>query len=50
MFIIFRFIIYNTFIDFIVVLAEVRREANDQFVEKSSDAVDVGKSVVTLAH
>lgn len=50
MFIVLGLIVYNSFVDFVVVLVEMRRETNDEFVEKSTDAVDVSESVVTLAH
>lgn len=43
-------IVNDSFVDFIVVLIEMRREAYHELIEKCTNAVDVGPPIMTLPH
>jgi hypothetical protein len=46
---IFWFIVYNSFVNLIMVLIEMRRKTNHKLIEQRSYAVDVCSSVMPLA-
>ena len=50
MLIILWLVVDDPLVDLVVVLIEMRREANDELIEQGTDAVDVGEPVVALSH
>ena len=48
MLLIFRLTIHNTLINFIVILIEMRREADDELIEEGAEAVNIRLSIMPL--
>lgn len=44
-----RFVVDDALVDLVVVLVEMGRKPNDQLIQESTKAIDVGLSVVSLA-
>lgn len=45
-----RLIIYNTLVNFVVVLIEMGWKADNKFIQKCSNTVDISPPIMTLPH
>ena len=45
-----RLIVDDAFVNFVVILIEMRWKSYDQLIEESTNAIDIGSSVMTLTH
>ena len=45
-----RLIVDDAFVNFVVILIEMRWKSYDQLVEESTNAIDIGSSVMSLTH
>lgn len=45
-----RLVVDDAFVNFVVILIEMRRESYDKLVEESTNAIDIGSSIMSLTH